>query len=71
MRQDWGLVQAILDYRNAQSAIELFNSGAKGVGALKEHPALGELLVEMSRAQGQEMTQAGLLADMAQRREED
>ena len=51
-RQDQALVRAILDYRNAKHAIELFNQGDRGAQALQKHPQLLALLVEMHRAQG-------------------
>lgn len=50
-RQDWTLVQQIIDYRNARTAIDLFNRGREGAEQLAEHPSLMELLREMWRAQ--------------------
>lgn len=51
MAQDWALVQAILDYRNAKAAVEMM-ADQKGREELAKHPDLGNLLVEMHRAQG-------------------
>lgn len=51
-RQDFRLVKAILDYRNAKHAIELINGGDKGAAELARHPHLMELLLEITRAQG-------------------
>lgn len=69
MRQDWTLVCAVLDYRNAQAAIELFNAGSKGIEQLGKHPELGQLLLEMHRAQGSEATMDGIVSDMRGRGE--
>ena len=49
--QDWTLVQGVFDYRNAKTAVELFNQGKKGVEELGKKPALMNLLVELHRAQ--------------------
>lgn len=50
-RQNWRTVQAILDFRNARHAIDLFNGGSKGREELAKYPDLNALLLEMSRAQ--------------------
>ncbi len=59
VRQDWALVQAVLDYRNARVALELLNAVSSGDGAtseaarrrLEENPGLGTLMIELHRAQ--------------------
>jgi hypothetical protein len=48
--QDWRLVRRVFDYRNARSAIDLFNQ-KNGAAELAKHPHLGSLLLEMHRAQ--------------------
>ena len=50
-RQDWQKVRAILDYRNAKAAVEMFNDAKNGAGQLAKHPELMQLLLEMHRAQ--------------------
>ncbi len=53
LRQDVTLVTAILDYRTAQRAKELFNSPDKKAAfeQLSANPRLLEMLAMMSRAQ--------------------
>ncbi len=51
LRQDWHLVQAILEERAARRAVDLFNQGGEGFEALKQSPGLQEVLLEMHRAQ--------------------
>lgn len=48
-QQDWGDVRAILDYRNAARAVELFN--AHKISELGAEPGLLTLLLDMLRAQ--------------------
>jgi hypothetical protein len=60
-RQDGVLVSRILDYRNAKAAIDLLNGGQAGAAELMKHPELADLLLEMHRAQGTEMTREQLL----------
>jgi hypothetical protein len=50
-RQDWGLVKAILDYRNAKWAVESFNDLEHGQAIMQRNPHLMELLRDMVRAQ--------------------
>lgn len=52
LRQDWPLVQAVLDYRAAQRAAALL-AGADGAERLAQEPALQRLLLDMRRAQNQ------------------
>lgn len=70
-RQDAMKVNAILEYRLARTAIELFNQGANGVEALQKHPAMVNLLVELHRAQGSEATEEAIIADMQARGNDD
>jgi hypothetical protein len=58
-RQDWSTVQAILDYRGARRAVDLFNQGAEGAKQLEAQPGLAKLLLEIHRAQGTEVTTDG------------
>lgn len=51
-RQDWRLVGAIFDYRNARTAIDMLNGGDKGYEQLAKQPHLQQLLLELVRAQG-------------------
>lgn len=51
LAQDWTLVGAVFDYRNAKAAVDLFNQGKKGTEGLNKQPALMDLLVELHRAQ--------------------
>lgn len=71
MRQDWTLVQAVLDYRNAGVAVELFNQGRKGVEQIQREPLLAEILLELHRAQDGAVTMAGVVADMQTRGDEE
>ena len=66
-RQDWALVTAVLEYRAAKAAIDLFNAGSRGVAELQKQPGLVALLLEINRAQGAPTTEAALMADMAGR----
>ena len=52
-RQDWPTVRAVLDYRAAEMAVELFNSKDKAAAfdALRSNPQLTEVLAKMTRAQ--------------------
>ncbi len=43
-RQDWATVQAILDYRAAHRAIDLFNQGKEGIEQLQGQPALTDMI---------------------------
>ncbi len=54
-RQDIQMVRAVLDYRNAKAAVEMFNS-QEGRKELAKHAALGDLLLEMHRAHGSAAT---------------
>ena len=64
-QQDPNLVHAIFEYRTAKAAIQLFNSGRKGVAAMQASPALQELLLELHRAQtGTMLSDSDLLTDM-------
>lgn len=59
LAQDWGLVQAILDYRAALAARDAFNhkDKAQGFEVLTRNPRLLEVLAMMSRAQrGESLT---------------
>lgn len=63
LRQDWALVQAILDYRTAKAAIDLFNGGKEGAEELLKHPEMGAILVDMYRAQvDEDVTVAQMMA---------
>lgn len=70
-RLDWRDVRAILDYRNAQAAIDLFNQGGKGLAELQRHPHLGQLLVDLHRAQDAPASLDAIYADMRGRGEGD
>lgn len=52
-RQDWTKVRAVLDYRSAETAVELFNSKDKSASfdVLARNPQLTEVLAKMTRAQ--------------------
>lgn len=50
-RADWRKLTAILDYRKAQVAIDLFNGGRPGLEQLEKRPDLALILTEMGRAQ--------------------
>lgn len=50
-RQDSVLVRAILDYRNARWAVDAFNDRQHGAATMQRNPHLGNLLVEMLKAQ--------------------
>lgn len=50
LRQDWGLVTAIFDYRTANQAVKSFNE-KDGFTVLERNPALIESLARMARAQ--------------------
>jgi hypothetical protein len=63
-RQNWQTVKAILEYRAAKAAVDMVNQGNSGMEELAKHPSLGNLLVEMHRAQGTETTVEAIMADM-------
>lgn len=48
---DYRKLAAILDYRRAQAAIDLFNGGKRGLEQLEKRPDLAAILLEMGRAQ--------------------
>jgi len=52
-RQDWAKVRAVLDYRAAETAVELFNSKDKAAALdiLARNPHLTDVLAKMTRAQ--------------------
>ena len=52
LRQDWPLVEAVLDYRAAERAAALLASEG-GDELLAQQPALQRLLLDMRRAQNQ------------------
>lgn len=52
LREDWLVLEQILDYRRAQHAVELFNAGERGFEQLQKRPDLLDLLLELGRAQG-------------------
>ena len=52
LRQDWRLVEAVLDYRAAERAAALLASDG-GDELLAQQPALQRLLLDMRRAQNQ------------------
>ena len=52
LRQDWPLVEAILDYRAAERAAALLASEG-GAERLAQEPALQRLLLDMRQAQNQ------------------
>lgn len=66
MQQDWALVRRILDYRNARTAVDVFNQGRKGVETMQRYPVLAQILVEMHRAQDATATAEGLIGEMGQ-----
>lgn len=66
-RQDWQLCQAVIDYRNAQAAIDLFNRGSQGRDTLMQHPHLADMLLELTRAQQPAATLDDVLRDMSTR----
>lgn len=67
-RQPWPLTQHVIDYRNAETAIGLFNQGRRGFDALARAPELGRLLLAMHRAQaGEDVTMDQVHALMAER----
>lgn len=57
--ENYPLITAILDYRNAKHAIELMNRGGDGFDQLAKHPYLGELLLRMLKAQDVVMESPG------------
>lgn len=71
LAEDWPSLVAILDYRRAKSALDLFNGGKDGAARLQEHPDLLELLLEMARAQSPEVTLDDLLSDLEGKRRKD
>ena len=52
LKQDWPLVEAVLDYRAAERAAALL-AGENGAERLAQHPALQRLLLDMCSAQNQ------------------
>ena len=52
LKQDWPLVEAVLDYRAAERAAALLASD-DGAELLAQQPALQRLLLDMRRAQNQ------------------
>lgn len=50
-RADYRKLVAILDYRRAETAIDLFNGGRAGLEQLEKRPDLAAILLEMGRAQ--------------------
>ena len=50
-RQDMRDIREIADYRVARAAAEHWRKGGKGIEELVKHPALGEMLVAMKRAE--------------------
>lgn len=61
-RQDWRIVKAILEYRNADYAMELFRSDRK---RLAESPASMTMLLRLGRAQfGSDYGETALQADL-------
>ena len=67
-RQNWRLVRAILDYRNAEAAVHKFN-GPNGAEALAASPGLSRVLLAMHRAQnGGHGTLDEVVADLQSRR---
>jgi len=50
-KQDWSLVQAILDYRNAKVPLELMQQGEAGAKAMAAHPDVMNPIGELYRAQ--------------------
>jgi hypothetical protein len=53
LRQDWHLVEAVLDYRAARAAIDVMNGpeASRSFETLKRNPRLVEVLSMMARAQ--------------------
>jgi hypothetical protein len=62
LRQDWGLVTAIFDYRAANQAVKSFND-KDGFTVLERNPQLIEVLARMARAQRGEPLDAPGAAD--------
>ena len=62
------LTMAVLEARMAEQAVELFNQGQKGAEEMAKTPALGELLLEIVRAQRGTMA---TLADVPSRPKEE
>lgn len=57
LRADWRGLMAIVEFRRAKLAIELFNSGRDGAEQLGKRPDLTDLMLEMGKAQGGPQTQ--------------
>ncbi len=70
-RQDWQQVHQILEYRLARRAVEVFNSGAKGIDTMAEHPELMNILLAMHRAQGGAASREAVYQDMSNRGQND
>lgn len=71
-RQDWALVQAILDYRQAREAIALFNRGRSGVEEMGRRPEMQEMLLRLVKAQeGEGATLEHAMAKMEAQAEEE
>jgi hypothetical protein len=58
VRQDWPTVQAILDYRTARLAVDLFNEHDAGAKQLQAQPALLAALQTLSLANTDALTLA-------------
>ncbi len=64
LEADYRALIAILDYRRAQVAIDLFNGGRHGLEQLQKRADLCEILLEMGRAQsGAGLTMDHLIAN--------
>lgn len=71
LREDWLILERILDYRRARLAIDLFNGGQRGRAELAERDDLMALLLDMGRAQnGDGYTVADVMAGLEQARPE-
>lgn len=71
LREDWLILEQIMDYRRARLAIDMFNGGERGRGQLAERDDLMSLLLEMGRAQnGDGYTVADVMAGLEQARPE-
>lgn len=66
-RQDWPLARDIIDYRNAQAAVRLFNGSREDRARLGETPALMAILLEMQQAQGALASMDDIRADIVKK----
>lgn len=57
-------MRRIFDWRNARQAIELANGGREGIETLERNPQLGQILVELHRAQQPGLTLDDVLSDL-------